>query len=65
MRVTVNGELRSLPGSTTVEELLDREQAGSRLAIELNRQVVPRSEWSGRILADGDRIEIIHAIGGG
>lgn len=65
MRVTVNGELRSLPGSTTVEELLGREQAGSRLAIELNRQVVPRSEWSGRILADGDRIEIIHAIGGG
>ena len=39
--------------------------AGKRLAVELNRDIVPRGEHATRTLQDGDRIEIIHAIGGG
>ena len=65
MRVTVNGEPRTLSGAATVAELLEQLDARGRLAVELNRRILPHSQWSARTLADGDRIEVIHAIGGG
>ena len=65
MRVTVNGEPRTVPGPTTVAGLLEQLRARGRLAVELNQRILPRSQWSSRTIADGDRIEVIHAIGGG
>ena len=66
MRLTVNGEARQAPAATTVAALvallgLDRR----KLAVERNLEIVPRSIYSSTALADGDRIEIVHFIGGG
>lgn len=50
----------------SLAELVDSlHLSGQRLAIECNDEVVPRAEWSSRRLANGDRIEIVRAIGGG
>lgn len=50
----------------SLSELVDSLQLqGQRLAIECNDTVVPRAEWPSRRLADGDRVEIVRAIGGG
>jgi thiamine biosynthesis protein ThiS len=38
---------------------------GDRVAVELNREIVPRPEWPGTLLKDGDRLEIVHFVGGG
>jgi len=38
---------------------------GDRVAVELNRQIVPRSQWADITLKDGDRLEIVHFVGGG
>ena len=50
---------------STVESLIKHLELSGRLAIEINQQIVPRSEFSARTIADGDVIEIVHAIGGG
>lgn len=64
--VTVNGEARTFDAGTTaqtlVEALSDPER---RLALELNEEILPRSRWPEYTLQDGDRVEIVHAIGGG
>lgn len=66
MNVTVNGESRGLAAGIRLEQLLDElELSGKRLAIELNREIVPRSQYADTRLNDGDVIEIVHAIGGG
>ncbi|MEE9607155.1 MAG: sulfur carrier protein ThiS [Myxococcota bacterium] len=62
----VNGEPRPVPPGCTVEVLL--RQLGidrRRIAVAVNRDVVPRSAFTTRRLASGDRIEILEAIGGG
>ncbi len=62
----LNGEMREIGTARTVLELLDLAgYAGRRVAVEVNRAIVPRSEHAFRALADGDRVEIVHAIGGG
>jgi sulfur carrier protein len=62
----VNGEARSLPADSTVAQLVESLDLGQRrIAIELNGEVIPRSEHASRSLNDRDRIEIIRAIGGG
>jgi len=38
---------------------------GDRVAVELNREIVSRAQWSGTQLKDGDRLEIVHFVGGG
>lgn len=64
--VSVNGEERQVPGGTTIADLvLLLALAPERLAIERNLEVVPRIEWDKTYLADGDRIEIVHFVGGG
>jgi thiamine biosynthesis protein ThiS len=66
MNVYVNGELREVSGSPSLTDLvalLDLPVA--RVAIELNREVVRRSEWGSTMLKDEDRIEIVHFVGGG
>ena len=66
MKVVVNGESRNLREGATVADLV-RELIleGRPIAVELNRQVVPRGEFPGQPLADGDRVEVIHIVGGG
>ena len=65
MRVTVNGETRTLPDETTAEDLTRHLHVEGRIALEINREVVPRSRWTAHPLREGDAIEIVRAIGGG
>lgn len=66
MEITVNGTAHPLPEPLTLAQLLDQlGLADKRLAVEVNRDIVPRGEHATHALRDGDRVEIIHAIGGG
>ena len=66
MRVYVNGESRELSGTPSLAELIRQlDLPVARIAVELNREVVRRSEWSGTMLKDEDRIEVVHFVGGG
>jgi thiamine biosynthesis protein ThiS len=66
MRITLNGETQEIPGSMSLKELLGRFDLDSRkVAIERNREIVARSAYGETRLADGDRLEIVHFIGGG
>ena len=62
----VNGESRAVPEGCTVASLVELlGLAGRRVAVAINRDVVPRSAFESRRLASGDRIEILEAVGGG
>jgi sulfur carrier protein len=64
--LTVNGEPRSFAAPLKVEGLLGALQlTGKRVALERNGDIVPRSRFGEVWLADGDRIEIVVAVGGG
>lgn len=64
--ITLNGESRQLEEKTSVSQLLDSlDLSGQRLAVEINREIVPRSEFTELFLSDGDTVEIVQAIGGG
>lgn len=66
MHLTVNGERHDLPEPVTVAELLARFGiAAARVAVEVNEDVVPRGTYDARRLAAGDRVEIVHFVGGG
>jgi len=66
MKIQLNGEPRELPEGYTAQRLVsDMGLSGRRLAMEVNREIVPRSEYAGHVLRDGDQVEIVHAIGGG
>ena len=66
MNIVLNGEPRGFDETLTLRGLIDRlDLAGKRLAVEVNEEVVPRSEHGAYRLRDGDRVEIVHAIGGG
>jgi thiazole synthase len=66
MQVTVNGEIRTTPRGTTVASLLTAMGVDpARVAVEKNRDVVPRRTWGEATVADGDHIEIVAFIGGG
>ena len=66
MHITVNGQAHELPAALTVAGLVEHlSLLGKRIAVERNGEVVPRSQHSGTALSDGDRLEIIVAVGGG
>ena len=66
MHIIVNGEPRSVAAGITAAQLIDMlELGGRRLAMEINREILPRSRYAAHALRDGDRIEIVQAIGGG
>ncbi len=66
MHVEINGERREVEDEITVGELIEKlSLAPERLAIELNRQVLRRAAWPRTPLKDGDRVEIVHFVGGG
>ncbi len=66
MRLVINGKEQSFGDVLNLSELV--EQLGmksDRVAVELNREIVPRSQWLETKLNDGDRLEIVHFVGGG
>jgi thiazole synthase len=66
MKIQINGEPRDFDGPLSLSGLL--EQLGmksDRVAVELNRSIVPRERWSETSLGEGDRLEIVHFVGGG
>ncbi|MNN37691.1 Sulfur carrier protein ThiS [compost metagenome] len=66
MRIQLNGEAVELPEGHSVADLLaGLDLAGRRVAVELNLDIVPRSQHADTLLREGDRVEVVHAIGGG
>ena len=66
VRITVNGAPREFARAPTLAQFLDElDLAGKRLAIERNGEIVPRSRFGEERLAEGDRIEVVMAVGGG
>ena len=64
--ITVNGERRQFDRPLNCSELIaNLDLAGKRVAIERNGEIVPRSRFPEQLLADGDRLEIVVAVGGG
>lgn len=66
MQITLNGSAHQCADPITVSQLL--EQAGyadRRVAVEVNQEIVPRSQHDSHALAAGDQVEIVQAIGGG
>ena len=66
MTLTINGETRELTGITTLSDLLSQlNMKPDRVAVELNRELVSRDRWSATPLSNGDKLEIVHFVGGG
>jgi len=66
MRIEVNGEAREVSAELTVRGLLELLGLGDTLvAVERNEEIVPRAEHGTTPLADGDRLEVVHFVGGG
>ena len=66
MRIQLNGESFELPDGETVAALLTRlDLVGRRVAVELNQDIVPRSQHASTTLSENDQVEVVHAIGGG
>lgn len=66
MNILLNGEHRAVPADTTAAQLIAMlELDGKRLAVEINEEIVPRSRYVTHQLQAGDKVEIVHAIGGG
>ena len=66
MQVLINGESQIFEQEMSISALLQQSGlAGKRIAVEINESIVPKSQHADTLLQDGDRIEIIHAIGGG
>lgn len=66
MKIQINGESRDVAERLTLGLLV--EQLGfkaDRVAIELNREIVPRDRWQATVLADGDQLELVQFVGGG
>ncbi|MCS6816151.1 MAG: sulfur carrier protein ThiS [Blastocatellia bacterium] len=66
MRVVLNGEEREIPDGLTIARLIEYLGVNpERVAVERNREVVPRAQWTSVEIRDGDRLEIVHFVGGG
>jgi len=66
IQITLNGEPLEFDSQPTVAQLLDKMNlAQRRVAVEINQEIVPKSRHEQHLVEAGDRIEIVHAIGGG
>ncbi|MDZ7734803.1 MAG: sulfur carrier protein ThiS [Gammaproteobacteria bacterium] len=65
MEIQLNGEAYELPAGTTLATLIETLGIEGRLAVEVNEQIVPRGRFTEYELQPRDRVEIVHAIGGG
>jgi len=66
VEIVVNGEIRHVAEGSTIESLLrELDIAADRVAVELNREIVSKSDWSVTELQNGAAVEIVHFVGGG
>jgi len=66
IEISLNGRAHPLPRDSTIDTLLtELELTGKSLAISINRKVIKRADWPTKRIDAADRIEIVHAIGGG
>jgi sulfur carrier protein len=66
MKIAINGENHTLTESTSLKQLVSGLGfENKRLAVEVNQDIVPRGEYADFLLKDGDKVEIVQAIGGG
>jgi thiamine biosynthesis protein ThiS len=65
MKLTINGQEQALPSLTLAQLVEQLGMKPDRVAVELNRDIVPRNQWAATNLADGDQLEIVHFVGGG
>ncbi|MBS0194162.1 MAG: sulfur carrier protein ThiS [Proteobacteria bacterium] len=66
MQIFLNGQARQCDAATTIADLLaDEGHAQRRVAVEVNQAIVPRSAHASHRLAEGDRVEVVTAFGGG
>jgi thiamine biosynthesis protein ThiS len=65
MQVTINGELRDIVPQTMLQLLESLGIDARKVAVELNADILPRAEYLTKTVAAGDRIEIVHFVGGG
>ena len=63
--VKINGENLDKDGKTVSEVLADMEINGQRVAVELNEEIVPKAKYGETVLKDGDKVEVVHFVGGG
>ena len=64
--IILNGESTQIDSNTSIEQLLNSlDLSNIRLAVEINQDIIPRSEFSRYTLNDADKVEIVQAIGGG
>ncbi len=65
MQVTINGKAQDVPQDPTIRELVAHLGIQGPVAVEVNREIVPRAEHGTRRIGPGDAIEIVHFVGGG
>lgn len=65
MQITLNGKTHTLNTNITITQLLDELSLEGKLAIEINEEIIPRSSYDNFQINPGDRIEVVHAVGGG
>jgi thiamine biosynthesis protein ThiS len=66
VKIVLNGEEREVSAGATLHDLIaGLAVAPERVAVELNREVVRRARWRETVLAEGDRVEVVHFVGGG
>ena len=65
MELTVNGNTLTLNGHSIADLISQLQLTGRRLAVEVNQEIIPKSEHPTFALQQGDKVEIVHAIGGG
>ena len=66
MKLHINGEEKSFDSPLTLTELVEiLGMKADRVAVELNRELVPRDRWSQTQLHEGDQLEVVHFVGGG
>ena len=66
MNITINGIEKNYTSSLTLEALLIKlGHVNKKVAVEVNKEIIPRSQLKNKLVVDGDKIEIINAVGGG
>ncbi len=66
MQIQLNGDAKALADDSTLADLVAKlGLTGKRIAVEVNREIIPRSLHTTHLLQEGDAVEVVHAIGGG
>ncbi len=66
MRLLINGKEQTFDDALNLAQLIEQlGMKGDRVAVEMNRDIVPRAQWPETKLSDGDKLEIVHFVGGG